>query len=488
MLDVTAVTAKRPDWTADWFLDEIRSQSDKLANDCVEQLKSDEATTEEITSVFRQMQYNGAPIPDGTPDALAKFLEATKELPAATDLGRLSEGQDAFMLHSVPSALVLVCKSIPEGYAAPSLARILNISGQLRDNPYHRLMGTLRFLIDVSTPGGFETPKEVPQLSDAQLALIAGGAHPLSVLQLGASQRRAATRDPKDDLPRAIITTQKVRLMHAGVRINVAPQWDDYGEYKRKYGEPINLEDMLGTMIGFSMLVVVGLRELRVTMGREGEHTGSERKYTEEEEAYYYVWRTFGRMFGIYPTGHPESNRYIPETLTEARAFYDSYRRRHYVGAEDLDRCWRARSWQVNPDGVDLADAHLRMVGVVMKHMFPRPLRPFIPGPLVRLVPRIYLRHLIGDKGCARIGVRPVTLMLLLKWVLINAPRVWARLWERVKPEAHIRISKWFLLYLIRMQYDKKLGFIIPSNVKDLIDLVESGWKTSRGITLTSKE
>ncbi len=123
-----------------------------------------------------------------------------------------------------------------------------------------------------------------------------------------------------------------------------------------------------------------------------------------------------------------------------------------------------------------------------MKHMFPRPLRPLIPGPLVRLIPRIYLRHLIGDTGCARIGVRPVTLMLLLKGVLLNAPRVWARLWERVKPEAHERISKWFLLYLIRMQYDKKLGFIIPSRVEDLINLVESGWKTSRGITLTSEE
>ena len=448
-------------------------ESDKLANDCVEQLKSDEVTTEEITSVFRQMQYNGAPIPDGTPDALAKFLEATKELPAATDLGRLKRGQDAFMLHAVPSALVLVCKSIPEGYAAPSLARILNISGQLRDNPYHRLMGTLRFLIDVASPGGFEVPEKVEGMTEVALTkLIADGKQSLSVGQLKLINA----------LPRAIITTQKVRLMHAGVRTNVAPEWADYLEYKRKYGAPINLEDMLGTMIGFSMLVVVGLRKLRVTMELE------EGRYSKDEEAYYYVWRTFGRMFGIYPTGQPDNIDFIPQNLTEAREFYRSYRRRHYVGAEDLDRCWRARSWQVNPDGVDLADAHLRMAGVVLKHMFPRPLRPFIPGPLVRLVPRIYLRHLIGDKGCARIGVRPVTLMLLLKWVLINAPRVWARLWERVKPEAHIRISKWFLLYLIRMQYDKKLGFIIPSNVKDLIDLVESGWKTSRGITLTSKE
>lgn len=476
MPDGAAAIEPDPKWKKDAFLDKIRSHSDELANDCVRRLRSDRVKTAEITSVFRQMQYNGAPIPDKTPDALREFLERTKNLPTSPDpidSNRLTEGQSFFMLQSVPSALVLACKSIPEGYAAPSLARILNISGQLRDNPYHRLMGTLRFLIDVASPGGFEVPEKAEGTTKVALEkLIADGKQSLSVGQLKLI----------NNLPRAIITTQKVRLMHAGVRINVAPEWEDYDEYVRKYGTPINLEDMLGTMIGFSMLVVAGLRKLRVTPEQKAG------VYTDEEEAYYYVWRTFGRMFGIYPTGQPNSIEYIPQTLTEAKDFYDSYRRRHYVGAEDLDRCWRARSWQVNPDGVDLADAHLRMAGVVMKHMFPRPLRPFIPGPLVRLVPRIYLRHLIGDKGCARIGVRPVTLMLLLKWVLINAPRVWARLWERVKPEAHIRISKWFLLYLIRMQYDKKLGFIIPSSVGDLINLVESGWKTSRGITLTSRD
>lgn len=434
----TATTAKGTKWSDDKFLDEIRSQSDKLANDCVRRLEAGGVRTSDVTQIFKQMQYNGAPIPHNTPSALREFLEQTNSLPPDIKPKRLDQGQTAFMTHLVPSALVLLLKSIPEGYAAPSLARILNISGQLRDNPYHRLMGTLRFLIDVSTPHGFEQAE----------------GHP-------------AKQSPP---PRAIITTQKVRLMHAGVRTNVAPEWEDYDEYVRKYGTPINLEDMLGTMIGFSMLVVWGLRTLRVSMGPESE-------YTEDEEAYYYVWRTFGRMFGIYPAGQPESKEYIPQNLTEAREFYDSYRRRHFVGATDFTRGWRVRSEQANLGGVELADAHVRMIGVVVKHIFPRPLRPFIPGPAARLVPRIYLRYLIGDRGCARIGVRPVTLFLLLKWVLFNAPHVWARLWGRVNSEAHVRISKWFLQHLIKMVYDKEPGFIIPSDVEDLKQLVETGWR-----------
>ena len=433
-------TIPKTKWSDDAFLERLRRSPDSLANECVTTLREQGVGTKEIMKIFRSMQLNGAPPPPETPDVLRDFLDTTGKIPPDADLSpqeqldRLAQGQTAFMTHMLPSAMALLFKSIPEGYAAPPLTEVLNISGMLRDNPYHRIMGTLRFLIDVSSPGGFNP----------------GEGH------------------------RGILTTQKVRLMHAGVRMNVAPQWDGYEEYKKKYVGPISTEDMLGTMMGFSLLVVHGLRSLHVQMGSGQRDMDG---HTDDEEAFYYVWRIFARMFGVYPDGQPDSNEFIPQNLAEATECYDGYCRRHYVGAEDFSRGWRERSEAANAGGVALADGHVNMGGVIVLHMFPKALRPVIPGPLVRMVPRIYMHHLIGSAGCARIGVRPVFLMVIMKFVLINGPRVWAAAWNMVSPKTHVRMSEWLLEKLIRMVYNKELGFIIPSDVKDLRNLVETGWK-----------
>lgn len=430
-------------WSDDAFLDSIRQHGDQLADDCVRGLKADGVRTPEITRVFRAMAFNGAPIPEDTPPRLRAYLEETGRLPPGTDIDRVDRGQAAFMTHCIPSVLVLLLKSIPEGYAAPALTRILSLSGELRDNPYHRLMGTLQLLIDVSSPHGFEPGRE----------------------------------------RRGIVSTQQVRLLHAGVRVNVAPNSPaalDYDAYRREHGLPINLEDMLGTLIGFSLLVVHGLRTLRVRLGPRGDGktpaVPGDGTYTEAEEAYYYVWRTFGRMFGIHPPGQPQSLEFLPASLTEAAEFYASYCRRHYVGATSLARGWRARSEAENRDGVELADAHVRMIGVVVQHVLPRPLRPMVPGPSLRLVPRIYARQLIGEEGCARIGIRPVTLFLLLKWLLFHFPQAWARLWGRVDSRLHVRISEMFLERLVKIGYAEGVTFTVPGDLQDLKNLVERGW------------
>ncbi len=453
MSDATSASAgtrRTTKWSDDSFLDTIRGHTDSLADECVRKLNTNGVTTGEVSKIFAAMKANGHPLPpevqsDPKFSPLREFLRQTSTVPPNTDLERIDRGQTAFMTHLIPSVLALLLKSIPEGYASPPLTKVLNISGQLRDNPYHRLMGTLRFLIDVSSPHSFECPSDTDASHDHEPGTVRRG----------------------------IVTLQQVRLLHAGVRVNIAPKWADYPDYKKQMrAEPISLEDVLGTLIGFSLLVVRGLQILRVRMGSEG--TGP---YSDDEEAYYYVWRTFGQMFGIHPPGEPHSLEYLPKNLTEAKEFYDSYRRRHYVGARDFTRGWRDVSEGKNPDGVALADAHVRMVGVVIQHIFPRFLRPLVPGPAVRLVPRIYMRQLIGDTGCARIGVRPVTLFVLLKKLLFEFPHVWARFWGRVDSDVHVGISRWFLEYLIRYGYEKGVKFTIPSSVEDLKNLVETGWR-----------
>src|SRR5262249_53994435 len=134
---------------------------------------------------------------------------------------------------------------------------------------------------------------------------------------------------------RAVITAQKLRLLHAGVRTIARAL---LRKYEPTFGVPVNQEDMIGTIMGFSLLVIEGWEKLGIRLTRN------------QQEDYLYLWLTFARMMGIHPPLEHTSWDYLPRDLDDARAFYGAYKRRHYVGPER------------NPDGVALAQANVRML------------------------------------------------------------------------------------------------------------------------------
>ena len=120
---------------------------------------------------------------------------------------------------------------------------------------------------------------------------------------------------------------------------------------------------MLGTVLGFSFLVIEGWRTMKVGLTRN------------QEEDFLYLWLTFARIMGIHPAGQPESRAHVPLGLDEAEAFYRAFEQRHYVDA--------AR----NSDGVELARANLDM----LRGKIPGMLRLFGFG----ILPRLCMKELI---------------------------------------------------------------------------------------------
>ena len=269
------------------------------------------------------------------------FFEKTGNLPADVDMDRIRRGEDVFRRHAFAGALVLLAKSLPEGYQAPNLSIILNISGELRTHTYKRLLATLQTVVNVSTSGGFQR----------------GG--------------------------RAVITAQKLRLLHAGIR-HLTRRYRP--KYESVYGVPVCQEDMLGTIIGFSLLVIEGWRTLGAGLSRE------------EEEDYLYLWLTFARMMGVHPAGEHDSLAYIPENLDDASIFYKHIRRRHYVQSAH------------NPDGVALAKANLAM----LRGQIPLLLRFLGFG----ILPRLCMQELMGKEACSRLRIMRVPGHPILKWIL----------------------------------------------------------------------
>lgn len=318
-------------WSDDRFLDGLRQSGDPLADRTVLRLIA-EGEVGSVNEIFQMLGRNDAPFPDDVPRPLREFLDATGELPPGVEMERLWRGGHVFLRHAASSAAVLLASSLPRGYAAPCLCEILTISRDLQRHPYDRLMGVVQLLVDISQAGAFK---------------------------------------PRG---KAIVTAQKLRLLHAGVRTMV-PRFRP--GYQERHGIPVNHEDMLATIMGFSFLVIDGLQRLNLGL-TEG-----------QADDLYYCWRIYARLMGIHPDGHPEDDSLIPATVAEAGEFYAAYVRRQDTGPRE------------NPAGVVLTLDNLKL----MENLIPKPLRWL--G--LRWAPRIAMTDLLTPEEMARVGVRPLT-------------------------------------------------------------------------------
>jgi hypothetical protein len=379
-------------WT-DPFLDHLRQQGDPLADQWLQRLVSDDEI-KNVRKVFAEMDSNNEIPPATDFPELREFFSFTNNLPPNIDTKRITRGEMVFQKNAFTGALVLLTKSLPEGYAAPNLSIILNLSGNLRAHPYKRLLSTLQTVVNVSTFHGFQH----------------GGS--------------------------AVITAQKLRLLHAGIR-HVTRRYRP--EFESQYGVPVNQEDMLGTVMGFSYLVIEGMRTLNVGLTRD------------EEEDFFYVWRTFALIMGIHPPEKPDSFEYIPDNVDDAAAFYEAYRRRHYVSADK------------NPDGVVLGAANLRM----LVDFVPRFFRLIGFGRL----PRAYMQELMGPEQCARIGIYPKPADGLVRWVLHYLHRLW-KPFELLHANRHERFGAMIFQDMIDRAYGGEVTFTIPMDLRQMKNMI----------------
>jgi hypothetical protein len=317
-------------WSDQRFLESLRQVGDPPADRAVERLLADHGVAR-TNLLFSMLKADDTPLPADAPKPFLEFMESTSDLPSGIDEARLKRGGEVFLRHAFSAAAVLLASSLPRGYAAPCLCEILSISRDLQKHPYDRLMGVLQLLVNISTPAAFK---------------------------------------PRG---RAIVTAQKLRLLHAGVRTIVPRLRPGYDE---RHGVPVNQEDRLATIMGFSYLVIEGLRRLQLPLTPD------------EEEDFYYLWKIFAQISGIHPDECLEDTRWIPGCVAEAGEFYASYVRRQDTGPDK------------NHYGVVLTQDNLDM----MKDLIPKWLRWFGFGA----APRIAMTELLKPEELAKVGLAPL--------------------------------------------------------------------------------
>jgi len=223
---------------------------------------------------------------------------------------------------------------------------------------------------------------------------------------------------------RFIPAVQKVRLLHASIRHHLRREglWDEAA-----LGVPTCQEDMIGSLMGFSIQVLDALHRLGIRM------TAS------EAEAYYYAWRVAGIMLGCDPD-------VVPADTESARAFSDFYFVRHLGPSPEGARLTRQL--------IDLYE------GVV-------------PGKLLDPIVPALIRYLVGDTVADWLEVPRSHWDTMVKLVPVMLGT-----WESVEQSGPV--GRWVMehvgtlasnLELTALTSGRVMQYAIPEHLKDEYDV-----------------
>lgn len=298
-------------WT-DEFLEKMRQQCDPPADEAVGRLFQQEKVPE-ANSLMKLLVANEQVLPENLPAGLRGYFEQSGQLPPWVDRELLRAGEGLFTRYGPQAVVALLCASLPSCYAAAKGVQVLHLTARLETDPFRRILETSQMVIDVMTPGGLEP----------------GGY--------------------------GLRTAQKVRLMHAAIRHLIHRS----GRWNPDWGQPINQEDLAGTLTTFSSVVLLSLKK----MGCD---------FTPiEERAYHHAWRVVGYILGI-------DNRLMPESPAENLALKAAIERRHF---------------RASPEGQYMTRALIDMA----KHL--------TPGNIFDGMPTTLMRYLLGDATAELLGV-----------------------------------------------------------------------------------
>jgi hypothetical protein len=272
-----------------------------------------------VNSQFLSLTKNDS-LATGLPDYFQDYLRSTSQLPSWYDPQKIKIAEDLYSLYGLEISMMLLFKSLPQSYCCAKGAKVLSSTGRLSKeqqsfNKYsRRIMETSYFVMQVLSPKAFA------------------------------------------DSGSAIITTQKTRLIHASIRYYIKK----YGWDSATNGEPINQQDMIGTLMSFSALIIEGLEMLNI-------------KWTEkQQDAFIHCWNVIGYILGV-------KEELLPANYKEA-----------------MDIGYRVFNDQkaASQEGKELADALVSFI----QHI--------IPGTSFDSIPNEMIHFFLGEENATLLGVK----------------------------------------------------------------------------------
>lgn len=301
---------------SDSLLNEKRQKKDPLADNVIAKI-IESGFEEKINEVFSALVRNDSYEPDhfsALPkdifDIVTNYFEQTSELPDWADSKLIKKGEQVFGLYGPEIFMLLNVKSLPLCYTCGKGAKVLFMTGRLTekrgniDPLARRLMETAQMILNAMSPGG----------------LSKGG--------------------------KGIVTLQKVRLIHASIRYFLTNEkYNKAGWDASEYGQPINQEDLAGTLMSFGPIIISGLTQLNIKLTNE------------EKNAYMHCWKVIGHTMGL-------DQDLLPDTYEQGWTLTEKILKQQSIPSSD---------------GVALADSCIAF----MQYMIPGNLLDDVPAYLI---------------------------------------------------------------------------------------------------------
>lgn len=248
----------------------------------------------------------------GQSPILQSFLSVNSSLPVFYDKKKLIRATDFYRENQQNVGLILGLYSLPYCYLGADGAKVLYLSERIKNDTYKRLTETGNFLKAVMNYDNWQSE-------------------------------------------RIFAICLKVRLLHATIRYFTlhSKQWD------LAWGHPINQEDMLGTNLAFSLVVLRGMEKLGYSVDKS------------YEEAYLNTWNVIGFWLGVKQEMMPES----------------------YMEAVRIDKLIAERQFRESTEGQQLTSSLMKVV------------RSFAPSEITADLLQAQARMLLGEKYAKMLGI-----------------------------------------------------------------------------------
>ncbi|HEY6427627.1 MAG TPA: oxygenase MpaB family protein [Acidimicrobiales bacterium] len=271
-----------PRHITDALLDELSFVGDPAADEVVAKHAKCQTADDPASLVGGIAAHLELP-PERRSPPIDAYLADVPPLPDWADPALIERSASFFDSRGVTIGSALFCASLPEAYAAARGARVLMLTAEMVTDPVRRINETAQMVFDTVSRGG-----------------LAPGAG------------------------RGYQDIRRVRLMHAAVRYLIehdpTVQQTTVEAPGRSWnvtaGVPLNQEDLLGTLLSFSTVVLD-------TLDRQG--IGYERA---DAEAYLHTWCVAAALLGIRPD-------LLPIGLDDARELQALIRRRQHRPSDD---------------------------------------------------------------------------------------------------------------------------------------------------------
>ncbi len=249
------------------FLDTSRREGDLEADEVIRIIVSGGSLKE----FYRYLSFSWTVTAQSSSLPVVKdFLLRPAKLPMWYDEERLRRGQKFFKKYALEIMGLLGALSLPYCYAASPGNKAIYFTEKMKKSPGKRLTDTAHFIIEVMREN----------------ALSEGGNGSFEI--------------------------QKTRLIHALVRSFILSKtaWDS------AWGMPVNQEDMAGTNLAFSYIILRGMEQSEFRISAE------------EKEDFLFAWRLIGHQLAI-------KEELLPASLNEASMLEEAIRLRHFRKSEE---------------------------------------------------------------------------------------------------------------------------------------------------------